>query len=182
MIADSKELVAGIDIGGTKTNMMISDKNGALLVKKRLPTVITPAPEEFFGRLFEEADKLAAECGGSISSLCGMGVGFPGVIDPSGVLSNAPAFPWQGANVENEIRRYYGGALYLDNDVNMAALGENWKGAARGINDFLMITVGTGIGGALFLNGRLYRGASSAAGEMGYFINIGNGAPGAGPE
>ncbi|MBN2984932.1 MULTISPECIES: ROK family protein [Cohnella] len=162
---------AGVDIGGTKVMMVLAAEDGKIIAEKKFPTDASMDPDRFFARIIGELEAAAAENGLPKMAIEGIGLGFPGVInDDEGILRNAPAFPWNAPNIKESIRKYFQGELYLDNDVNVAALGEHWLGAAAGVDDFLMVTVGTGIGGAVFLNGDIYRGATHAAGELGYFI------------
>ena len=162
---------AGIDIGGTKTMFCVTNGSGELLLLERRSTAAHEAPELFLAWLFAELEQLLAGIQLTTGQLGGIGIGFPGVIgDTEGRLTQAPALPWPAEDIRPLIRRHYAGRIYLDNDVNLALLGECWKGAAQGKEHVLMITVGTGIGSAMLLNGRLYHGAGFAAGEAGYMI------------
>ncbi|MNO24505.1 Glucokinase [compost metagenome] len=162
---------AGIDIGGTKTLLCLTGEQGDVLAQHKLETQLTRDPRLFFAWLFDELEQFCAENGGSLSSLSGIGIGFPGVMNEfTGILSSAPALNWPAIDIRPVIAAHYPGTIVLDNDVNMAALGEHAAGAAAGSEHFMMITVGTGIGGALFLNGQLYRGAGFSAGEIGYLM------------
>ena len=163
-------LYAGVDIGGTKTLMMLAGADGVILSEWRTTSDVETEPETFFAAILDSLRSEASRLGHDPNAIQGIGFGFPGVIGPQGILTHAPAFPWREAPVAEILRQQFDGAIYLDNDVNAAALGEQWQGAARGIQDFLMVTVGTGIGGALFLDGRIYRGAGAAAGELGYSV------------
>lgn len=162
---------AGIDVGGTKTLLCLVDEEGNILAQHKLETQLTRDPRLFFAWLFDELAQFCAANGGGLASLSGIGIGFPGVMNEStGILSSAPALNWPAIDIRPVIAAHYPGIIVLDNDVNMAALGEHAAGAAAGSEHFMMITVGTGIGGAMFLNGQLYRGAGSSAGEIGYLI------------
>lgn len=164
--------VAGIDIGGTKTLMLLSTRDGDGQVHEcRLPTQAAEQPEAFFRWLFAELKTFCEDSGCSWNQLAGVGLGFPGVIlQDEGVLRNAPAFQWPEEDIRAIIAKFYNGNIVLDNDVNMAAMGEVDQGAARGHRHSVMVTVGTGIGAALVLNGELYSGQLGAAGEIGHFI------------
>lgn len=162
---------AGIDVGGTKVFVCVADPQGNPVIKSKLRTPTESDPESFFRWLFEELALLLVERGLQVYDLSGIGVGFPGVIgDNAGILTNAPAFRWPATDVRPIIRKYYTGSVYLDNDVNMAAWGENWMGAAQGKRHVMMITIGTGIGSAFIFNGELYKGANNAAGEIGNWV------------
>jgi len=166
------EWLAGIDVGGTKTLMILSPlAPGGPTLQVRIETRTGSSPDEFIGWLFEQLKQFVEESGVPYSRVVGVGLGFPGIIeDARGVLSNAPAFNWPEQDIRPLIRKEYAGEIYLDNDVNLAAIGEHAEGAAQGCDDFAMITVGTGIGCALYLGGRLYGGHAGAAGEIGHLI------------
>lgn len=164
--------IAGIDIGGTKTLMLLSSQQAGSEVHERiLPTLASDQPDEFFRWLFAELETFCREAGCSLDQLSGAGLGFPGVIlQEEGILRNAPAFQWPEYDIRPVIAKYYSGNIMLDNDVNLAAMGEYDQGAAQGHQHCVMVTVGTGIGAALILNGQLYSGQNGAAGEIGHFI------------
>lgn len=149
----------------------VTNGSGDILLLERRSTAEHEAPGLFFAWLFAELEQLLERLQLTLQQLDGIGIGFPGVIgDSKGVLTQAPALPWPAEDIRPHIRRYYEGRIYLDNDVNLALLGECWKGAAQRREHVLMVTVGTGIGSAMLLNGRLYKGADFAAGEAGYMI------------
>ncbi|WP_145409483.1 ROK family protein [Paenibacillus xylanexedens] len=164
--------IIGIDIGGTKTLMLLSsEKPGSEVRERKVPTCATEQPDVFFKWLFDEVAKFCRDSGIGIELVSGIGMGFPGVIlDDEGILRSAPAFQWAEQDIRPVIAAYFAGEVYLDNDVNMAAMGEYDRGAAQGHRHCVMVTVGTGIGSALILNGQLYSGQDGAAGEIGHFI------------
>ncbi|MGN7454416.1 ROK family protein [Paenibacillus pasadenensis] len=166
------EWLAGIDVGGTKTLMMLSPiASGGPTIQRKIGTRTSGSPAEFIDWLFAELKQFGEDSGIPYARLVGVGIGFPGIIqDARGILLNAPAFHWPQLDIRPLIRKVYAGRIYLDNDVNLAAIGEHAEGAAQGCDDFAMITVGTGIGCALFLDGRLYGGHEGGAGEIGHLI------------
>ncbi|WP_322925224.1 ROK family protein [Paenibacillus campi] len=162
---------AGIDIGGTKTLILITDSSGQVIARSKKPTVQTEQAEAFVAAVFAQLDEVLYEAGLVRDRLNGIGIGFPGAVNTAtGIIHHVPALPLDGANLLELIRPHYSGALYLDNDVNMAALGECWQGAGTGSTQMVMVTIGTGVGGAMILNGELHRGASYTAGEISYFV------------
>lgn len=162
-------LALGIDIGGTNLKIGLVTESGQLIDKETTPT---PRPREL--------NAVVATLAGAVRSLCekhnanpeGAGVGAPGVVDETfETVLWAPNFPdWISA----PIRKTIGDALQLpivmDNDVNNFAVGEHRWGAAREFKHFVAAAMGTGLGGAVYINGKLYRGARGAAGEMGFTI------------
>ncbi|MFD1887192.1 ROK family protein [Paenibacillus wenxiniae] len=166
-----KGYTAGIDIGGTKTLILITDSSGHIVVRNKRPTVQVQDAESFIAGVFQQLDEVLQEVGLLRDRLAGIGIGFPGAVNPqTGMIHHVPALPLDGMNLLELIGPYYDGPLYLDNDVNMAALGECWQGAGAGSTQMVMVTVGTGIGGAMILNGELHRGAGYTAGEISYFV------------
>lgn len=125
--------VAGIDIGGTKILMLLSNqKCGGEVHERRLPTQSAEQPELFFQWLFAELKTFCADIGCDWDRLAGVGLGFPGVIlQDEAVLRNAPAFQWPEEDIRPIIAKYYSGKIVLDNDVNMAAMGEVDQGGAQ---------------------------------------------------
>ncbi|WP_145048456.1 ROK family protein [Paenibacillus xylanexedens] len=164
--------IMGIDIGGTKTLMLLSsEKPGSEVRERKIPTSAAEQPDAFFKWLFDEVSKFCRDSGIEIGLVAGIGMGFPGVIlNDEGILRSAPVFQWAEEDIRPVIATYFEGEIYLDNDVNMAAMGEFYRGAAQGHRHCVMVTVGTGIGSALILNGQLYSGQDGAAGEIGHFI------------
>lgn len=163
--------IAGIDVGGTKTMFCLSSEDGSIRGKRKLDTQLSRDPKSFMEWLFAELGQFCQAHGTKLSKLAGVGIGLPGVMnEQTGILSSAPALDWAAEDIRPWIAHNYEGIVVLDNDVNMAALGEQCKGAAAGCEHFVMITVGTGIGGALYLNGQIYRGAAFSAGEIGYLV------------
>jgi len=161
----------GVDIGGTKTLLCISDLGGDIVYKKRFPTTAFSDPELFFRNLIQEIDSGISFCNIPKEALFGIGVAVPGVVHvQSGVVTHIPALGWSNVNVKIILRSLFSGKIYVDNDVNAAALGERWKGVAQGVDNLFMITVGTGVGSAIIAGGQLCRGRDGAAGEIGYFV------------
>jgi len=105
-----------------------------------------------------------------VGSLQGIGVGVPGIIDmKTGMLRESPNLPgWAQSPVQAQIERLLGTRVILENDANVAALGEKWLGAAKGLDDMIMLTLGTGVGGGIVLEGRIWHGMTGMAGEFGH--------------
>lgn len=164
-------LMIGIDIGGTKTLMIATDQQGTILAQHKQPTVQAQQPADFFQALFQQVEQLLSSIDRTFADIVGIGIGLPGAVDvTTGIITHIPALPLDGVSLIEQIQPFYQGALYLDNDVNVAALGEHWQGAGIGKKHMIMLTVGTGIGGAIILNNELFRGADYTAGEVSYFV------------
>lgn len=167
----------GIDVGGTGIKGAIVDGEGRILHRAETPTRAAEGREAVLGRirqlgrsLLERAETPVAACG----------VGSPGRIDHrrGHVIFASGNLPgWSGTDLGAELHRAFGVPVVVDNDVSAASMGEAWIGAARGASDFLMLTLGTGVGGALTVHGRLFRGARWGAGEVGHMALYPGGEP-----
>jgi len=168
-------LLLGIDIGGTNIKIALIDKKGRIKAKKTFPTADFKGNRALIERITGETKKLLAEYGVVKKDIIGVGVGAPGAVDiRSGTvhyLTNVP--DWSEVPLGNILKNKLGLLTFVDNDVNVMALGELFFGSGIGAKNMLCVTLGTGVGGGLILEGRLYRGSSYAAGEFGHVpINI----------
>ncbi|KIL39157.1 hypothetical protein SD70_21635 [Gordoniibacillus kamchatkensis] len=164
-------VAAGIDIGGTKTMLMLADEDGIILDKQKVPTPQAPAPELFFAGLMARLDERLAAVGTDRTALAAVGIGLPGVIDVrAGIADNCTALGWGRVDVQAEMRKHAACPVVVENDVNLAALGEGWLGAAKQASDYYLLCIGTGIGSAIVAGGVLLRGSRFAAGEVGYWV------------
>lgn len=153
----------GIDLGGTKIAGLRMDGDGTVLAREESPT---PADVEII--LAELVRLTGALAAGEAEAV---GVGAAGMVEfAAGALRFAPNLPLRDVPIRAVVEEGSGLRCVVDNDANAAGWGEYRFGAARGHDDFLLITVGTGIGGAIVKDGRLYRGAHGFAGEIGHFI------------
>lgn len=161
--------VLGIDLGGTKLHLALADLHGQIAAEIVEPTTREggAAVVEQIGRL---ADMLVARAGIARERLRGGVMGSPGIIDPvSGAIVIAPNIPGlDSLDVGGALRARLGIDIAIENDVNLAAIGEHWRGGSKGANTFAFIALGTGIGMGIFADGRMVRGARGAAGEIAY--------------
>ena len=162
--------IVGVDIGGTSVEIAVMNLNGDIKEKVVFST------QEHLSKNFVQfiADKitlLIQENDLDTSQIIGTGIGVPGITDvEKGVVFDAPSLGWKQFNLLDKIDKLLPFPVYIDNDVNVAALGEQWKGAGKDKDSILQITLGTGIGCGMIINGQLYRGSSFAAGEIGYMV------------
>jgi glucokinase len=157
----------GVDIGGTKTRVGLVGADHRVLEAREAPTPARDGPRA----VLQVVATLAQALGGRRGEVTACGVGTAGVIDPAAgsVVAATDALPgWAGVPLARELTALLGLPVRVDNDVNAFALGEAAGGAARGRAHVLAVTVGTGIGGAFLLEGRLWRGAHHNAGELGH--------------
>jgi glucokinase len=167
---NSIPLWLGIDIGGTKVALAVGDERGELRAQRRLPARWTREPERDLDELAREARALCAEAGVTLSTLRGVGVSVPGPFDAEqGLLLRPPNLPgWGEVPVRRLLGERLGLPVRLENDANAAALAEWRFGAGRGARHLVFLTMSTGVGGGLVLDGRLYTGHHAAAGEVGH--------------
>ena len=168
------QVVLGIDIGGTNTKFGYVDREGNCLAGTSIQTGADQPAQHFFNRLQENAkallEKIGEEC-----EIAGIGIGAPNANYYKGTIENPPNLNWEYVDVKAEMGMYYNVPLAITNDANAAALGEMLFGAARGMKDFIVITLGTGLGSGIVANGELIYGADGFAGEIGHTIVDPNG-------
>jgi glucokinase len=160
-------VAVGVDVGGTKVLAVALGTDGFEPVGEcRLPTPHTG--DELIDTIVRAAGNAAAEAGKSIG---GVAVGVPGLVDSNGVMRFAANLPGVfELPLKAQLTERLGVSASVDNDANVAAWGERVAGAGEGADDLLMVTLGTGIGGGIVLDGHLYRGAHGMAGEIGHFV------------
>ncbi len=168
-----REVCAGIDIGGTNTEIGLVDKMGEILFSERLSTRAYPAPEGFV----KDAAKLLREgVSKTKTELLGIGMGAPSANYYSGSIEFAPNMPWEGVvPLAKMLSDEMGVDCKLTNDANAAALGELLFGDAKFLRDFVVVTLGTGLGSGFVVNGEVLYGHDGFAGELGHVIIEQNG-------
>ncbi len=166
----SQHLVLGVDLGGTKIYGAVANLNGELLHEIRIEQHESQA-EESLDLLCTVIDQLFDFARAMQLPVRGIGVGVPGVVQPdTGVVGIAPALDWKDFPLKARLMERYACPVAIENDVNLAALGEMWFGTAENENNLVLLTIGTGIGAGIIINGAVYGGAHNMAGEVGYFL------------
>ncbi len=166
------QLVIGIDIGGTGTKFGIVDIDGNVLFSSKISTKKHKTVESFIEELYNSVAKLITKAGGR-GRIKGIGVGAPNGNFYTGTIEYAPNLPWKGViPIADLIQKKFKLPVTLTNDANAAAIGEMMYGAAKGMKDFIMITLGTGVGSGIVANGQLIYGSDGFAGELGHTIVI----------
>jgi glucokinase len=164
-----RDFSIGVDLGGTNLRIAAVSSQGELLEKVTLGSKAAPTRGEVIDQMCDAIQRLSAKYkeGGN---LLGAGIGVPGIIDmQTGMLRKSANLPgWEDYPVRDEIERRLGARVLLENDANVAALGEQWLGAARGIPNMAVVTLGTGIGGGIVLEGKIWHGMNGMAGEFGH--------------
>jgi len=160
--------VVGIDLGGTKMVGAVTNLNGKFIVKMRWPTKTKDddGPEVILATLLNFINTLITKAGVDVEKVRGIGIGIPGVVRPGGVVEWAPNLQWRNINLASKLSSVINKPIFIENDLNLLALGEYWYGAAQGSHSMVCLAVGTGIGAGIIINGRLFTGAHQAAGEV----------------
>lgn len=165
-----KPYVLGIDIGGTNTVFGIVDARGTVIASSSIKTAKHAKIEDYIDELYNEIQHLI-ETNDAEDKINGIGVGAPNANYYTGVIENAANLNWKGSiPFAKMMQDKFGLPVAITNDANAAAIGEMTYGAARGLKDFIMITLGTGVGSGIVVNGQLVYGHDGYAGELGHMI------------
>src|SRR5215471_12775190 len=167
----------GVDLGGTNLRAAAIDDSGTLLDRIAGATNFEEGREAVLGDMVSAIAALREKYG--TSGLAGIGVGVPGFIRiKEGFLTGSNNLPYlENFPVRDELSRQVGAPVILENDANAAALGEQWIGAGRGVDDLVLLTLGTGVGGGIISRGKIVRGHVGMAGESGHMTVVPNGNP-----
>ncbi|WP_320019400.1 ROK family protein [Labilibaculum manganireducens] len=165
-----KEVALGIDIGGTNTVFGCIDSEGNCLVTGSLPTQKHAAIEDYLDELFVEVES-AMNGSAEQMQIIGVGIGAPNASFYTGTIENAANLRWKGSiPLADLVKKRIDVPVIITNDANAAAMGEKVFGAAKGMNNFIVITLGTGLGSGIVVNGDLLYGHDGFAGEVGHMI------------
>ncbi|MHB8895948.1 MAG: ROK family protein [Candidatus Geothermincolia bacterium] len=167
-VAVEDECVIGSDIGGTKIAVGAVDARGAIILRHEAPT-----PASDGDRVVETLMEMVASSVEAARSegfrVLGVGIGAAGfILHEEGIVLESPNIAWSDVPLRALVTEASNLPVFLDNDANAAAAGEHFAGACKGVDDFIYLTMGTGIGGGIFVNGRLYRGHRGTAAELGH--------------
>jgi len=169
-MAKSK-FVIGIDLGGTNMQVGVVGADNKILGRAKKKTRAAEGADKVIGRICEAVQEACAEAGITVKECGALGIGAPGAIEPfKGVVIAAPNLRWYDYPLADVLKKKLGIPVVLDNDVNVAVYGEYKLGAGRGCTDFIGIWLGTGVGGGMVLNGKMYYGGRFSAGEIGHTI------------
>lgn len=169
----------GIDLGGTNIAVGLVDENFKIVCKKSTPTGATRAPECIVDDMAELCKNVCKEYGISLGDVVSIGIASPGVANhETTVVEYANNLPFRHFPIGKLLSERLGGKkIYIDNDANAAAWGEAIAGAAKGTKNSIMITLGTGVGGGIIIDGKVYSGFNSAGAELGHIVIEHNGRP-----
>lgn len=161
--------VFGVDIGGTTVKMGLFSKEGQVIEKWEIPTVTVNNGEQILPDVAASIKDMMAKKDISSSQVIGVGVGAPGPIDAEGTIYTAPNLGWSKLNIPSVLGGLLDGmSVKAGNDANVAALGEMWQGGGKGYANVVMVTLGTGVGGGIIVDGKIVTGATGAGGEIGH--------------
>jgi glucokinase len=169
-----ERLVVGIDLGGTLIKAALVDAQGRIVARREGPTGPDLGPDAVIGRIAAVARDLFGEARAAHGAeVAAVGLGCPGGIRADlATVSQSPNFPeWNEVDVRRPLEALLRVPVAVDNDANAAAFGEHWRGAGQGCDSLVLVTLGTGVGGGLVLDGKVWRGAWGMAGEIGH-VNV----------
>lgn len=170
------DIAVGIDIGGTNTKIGLVTKQGELLDFKSFPTTQAPNFDAFTTQVKQTVDELLNHQNLDWSRVLGVGVGAPNGNSKNGFIENPPNLKhWGTVDLATPFKEKFNLPIFLENDANVAAIGEGLWGVAKDSKEFLVVTLGTGVGTGVVTNGQLIRGINGLAGEGGHIEVIENG-------
>lgn len=166
MTKDNKYAI-GVDLGGSSIKLGIVSETGKLIKKISVKTEAEKGPKKVIDKIVQGINELTEK---SKFKITGIGIGCPGVVTPGkGIVENPPNLPgWDKVNIEKIISKEFNKPVFVDNDANAAAIGELTFGSGKKFKSFIMITLGTGVGGGIVIDKKIYHGDFGAAGEIGH--------------
>jgi glucokinase len=172
-------VVIGVDLGGTNLRSAILSPEGEILDRHKEATHAAEGWEKVVARLVENIKRQRESAVRRGFDVAAVGVGAPGVIQADkGVVVKSPNFPdWDNLPLKDQLEKTLDIPVFLENDANAAALGEQWHGAGQGIRSMILLTLGTGVGGGIILDNKIWHGADGMAGEIGHMTLIPDGRP-----
>ncbi|MGL5477693.1 MAG: ROK family protein [Clostridium sp.] len=161
--------VVGVDLGGTKISTALANLEGKVSNINVIPTNAHEGEEKVLQRIIENIEFVINDSNIDISEVKAIGIGSPGPLDAEkGIIISTPNLPFKDFNLVKPLNEKFNVPVYLDNDANVAAIGEYMLGAGKGTKNMVYFTVSTGVGGGAVLNGQIYRGNTSNALEIGH--------------
>lgn len=158
----------GVDVGGTTVKMGLFTPEGEIIEKWEIPTRTEENGKQILPDIAESVKAKMNEKSIRAEQAIGIGLGTPGPVDRYGVVHRAVNLGWEVMNLEEKLGGLTGLPVKAGNDANVAALGEMWKGGGEGYDDMVLVTLGTGVGGGIIINGKMLTGSNGAGGEIGH--------------
>jgi glucokinase len=166
---DMKSVIIGIDLGGTSIKLGLVNISGQIIQSLEWPTPKNKSYHEVIAVFGQMSEQLLRETVYDWGDVFGVGIGIPGFLDFSTcTVFEAVNLGWHQVPLKEELERLWDVPVLLENDANTAALGEMWTGAGKGASHIICLTIGTGIGGGVIINGNIYHGVNGSAGEVGH--------------
>ena len=166
-----EDYVVGVDMGGTKILAAVIGSNGQIVSRVKTMTRAEKSADEVINRISDCISKSVERANLRQSQIRAIGIGAPGIIDPEiGVVVFAPNLRWRNVTLKTALEGRFKIPVCVDNDVNLGTLGEQALGAGRRVDNLVGIFIGTGIGGGIILNGKLFYGTNCTAGEIGHIV------------
>lgn len=160
--------VFGIDVGGTTIKLGLFDVEGQILDKWEIPTRTHNNGENILPDIAKAVKEKMQEKGIAGEDVTGVGIGVPGPVNDSGIVQGCVNLGWGKVNISKDLGERLGLFVKAGNDANVAALGEMWKGGGQGYRHLVVVTLGTGVGGGVIIDGKIINGANGAGGEIGH--------------
>lgn len=172
-------VVIGVDLGGTNLRTAVVGPEGEVHDRHKEPTHAADGWSKVVSRLIDNIKRQREIAVRKEFDVVAVGVGAPGVIqEDKGVVVKSPNFPdWNKLPLKDQLEQALGIPVFIENDANAAALGEQWRGAGRGIRSMILLTLGTGVGGGIILDNKIWHGADGMAGEIGHMTIVPDGRP-----
>ncbi|WP_232697555.1 ROK family glucokinase [Brevibacillus daliensis] len=165
----SKSLIVGVDIGGTTIKIALLSETGDILAKSKIPTPVKDGEDVIIGDMVQAIWALLAQHGFTREHVYGIGIGVPGPVEPTqGVVLRAVNVGLRDTPLKAKTEALTGLPVSIENDANAAALGEMWCGSGRGTANLIAITLGTGVGGGIIIDGHVVHGVKGVGGEVGH--------------
>jgi glucokinase len=169
MIVNHKELYVGIDLGGTSIKLALITQEGEIVFKEEVTTEVVSGGDHILIQMNEMINRGLKDLQLNRHQLKGIGIGAPAFLDmETGFVYEAVNLGWKNFALKDKLQKVTQLPIIVDNDANIAALGEMWKGAGEGAKDILCVTLGTGVGGGVIINGQIHHGARGTSGEIGH--------------
>ena len=160
----------GVDLGGTTVKIAFFDREGTMLSKWEIPTRTENAGAQILPDIAASLQQYLQDNGIPARQVMGIGIGVPGPVDNSGTVNGCVNLGWGVFNIHRQLETLTGLPVKAGNDATVAALGECWKGGGAGYENLLLVTLGTGIGGGIILDGKVVNGTHGSAGEIGHMV------------
>ena len=160
----------GVDLGGTTVKIAYFDEQGTMIAKWEIPTVTTDGGKAILPDIAASIRQYIAQKTIDPATIIGVGIGVPGPVSSKGVVNKCINLGWGVFNIAEELSNLVGFPVKAGNDANVAALGEFWKGGGQGCDNMVFVTLGTGVGGGIVVEGNLLHGAHGSGAEIGHLV------------